>query len=143
MKKIIIALLAIIFTTKTINAQLKVDSIGNVAIATTSTNMNAKLRVGSNYYGNNNWTSVGIAASPKIKENAKNIGVCGASVTEGMLPFKCLRTQIASYAVFGSFGLKQTIASFGITSFLDNRGISFLLLRALNCERQVVLTANR
>ena len=81
MKKIIIALLAIIFTTKTINAQLKVDSIGNVAIATTSTNMNAKLRVGSNYYGNNNWTSVGIAASPKIKENAKNIGVCGQSAS--------------------------------------------------------------
>lgn len=81
MKKIIIALLAFISITKNINAQLMVDSIGNVAIATTSTNMNAKLRVGSNYYGSDNWTSVGIAASPKIKANAKNIGVCGQSTS--------------------------------------------------------------
>ena len=121
MKKIIIALLAFVFITKTIHAQLKVDSIGNVAIATTSTNMNAELRVGNSFCGSDNWTSVGIASSPKIKENAKNIGVCGQSASTystgsnfGVLGSTQLNAfHGRNYGVCGMISFNQSLPFYG------------------------------
>ena len=120
-EKIIIVLLAIISITKSINAQLKVDSIGNVAIATTSTNMNAELRVGNSFCGSDNWTSVGIASSPKIKENAKNIGVCGQSASTystgsnfGVLGSTQLNAfHGRNYGVCGMISFNQSLPFYG------------------------------
>ena len=75
MKKFIFLISMALFTISS-SAQLKVNNSGKVAIAATNSDFLSRLSVGNNCHPGGDY-SLGIAATPLLQENKRNIGVEG------------------------------------------------------------------
>ena len=65
MKRILSLTIVLLFSVMAVDAQLKVNSLGKVGIATGTNTLEARLSVGWNNYFNVSNTSIGLVATPK------------------------------------------------------------------------------
>ena len=111
MKKtlLLLACLGIAFTS---NAQFKVSSSGKVAACASSPDYVARLSVGNNcYYGS---ASIGLAATPTIQNNNKNIAI------EGYVNSSTSYTSDSNYGVFGITKVNPNHGrNYGVSGILD------------------------
>ena len=81
MKKSLMIAAAAFICVVAAQAQLKVDSLGNVAIGTTNGLFNPKLSVGDFSQGSSSWTNMGIVAKIEAQQSNKNIAIRGYTVS--------------------------------------------------------------
>jgi len=76
MKRILSLTIVLLFSVMAVDAQLKVNSLGKVGIATGTNTLEARLSVGWNNYFNVSNTSIGLVATPKY-DQWRNVGLAG------------------------------------------------------------------
>lgn len=77
MKRILSLTIVLLFSVMAVDAQLKVNSLGKVGIATGTNTLEARLSVGWNNYFNVSNTSIGLVATPKYDNQWRNVGLAG------------------------------------------------------------------
>ena len=110
------AISSLLLSTLTISAQLKVNNSGKVAIAATNSDFLSRLSVGDNCHLWGDY-SLGIAATPLLQENKRNIGVEG---------------YINSWS--SSFTSDTNIGVFGYAKVNKNHGRNFGVLGTIDYD---------
>lgn len=110
------AISSLLLSTLTISAQLKVNDSGKVAIAATNSDFLSRLSVGNNCHPGGDY-SLGIAATPLLQENKRNIGVEG---------------YINSWS--SSFTSDTNIGVFGYAKVNKNHGRNFGVLGTIDYD---------
>lgn len=91
-------------------AQLKVDSVGHVSIATVQSNIMPRLAVGDDCANND---CIGVSAAPEVKYNKNNVGVFGKVVANQSF------TSDKNYGVYGSCQVNSNHGrNFGVSGML-------------------------
>ena len=95
MKTFIFSVLMAVFAINA-NAQLKVNELGNVAIAATNSDFKPRLSVGNNsHFFNDNTFSWGLAATPLLQDGKRNVAVEGSiDVILVLLPRLTMTTHL-------------------------------------------------
>ena len=110
------AISSLLLSTLTISAQLKVNDSGKVAIAATNSDFLSRLSVGDNCHHGGDY-SLGIAATPLLQENKRNVGVEG---------------YINSWS--SSFTSDTNIGVFGFAKVNKNHGRNFGVLGTIDYD---------
>lgn len=95
MKNLILFIILLFASVSNANAQLRMDSVGHVAIASSTTSFKPKLSVGNGYNITGKDVSIAIAAKPIVIENRNNIAV------EGFVTADQSFTSERNYGVLG------------------------------------------
>lgn len=110
MKKTLLLILCL-SSSVVLKAQLKVDSVGHVSIASTLSNIKPRLAVGDNC---NNSACIGVSAAPEVKNNQCNVGVVG-SVTANQS-----YSTDKNYGVYGVCGINNNHGrNYGVSGMLN------------------------
>lgn len=121
MKRFVSICFALVFISIAASAQLVVDSVGKVSITTESTSLKPRLSVGWDSYFNGNYATIGIAGTPKQKNNLFNIGVQGSVIRDLNISYArdigvlgLVDTDHASTAV--NYGVCGMVAGYGVSN---------------------------
>lgn len=112
MKKTLFLLvcLCIAFTS---SAQLKVDSTGHVSVASTFSISKPRLIVGDSWF-NSTGSSVGVSATPEVKNNCYNVGAVGCVTANQSF------TTDKNYGVYGVCDVNNSHGrNYGVTGMLS------------------------
>lgn len=112
MKKTLL-LLACIGITFTSSAQLKVDYTGHVSVASTFSISKPRLIVGDSWF-NSTGSSVGVSATPEVKNNCYNVGAVGCVTANQSF------TTDKNYGVYGVCDVNNSHGrNYGVTGMLS------------------------
>ena len=111
MKKTVILLLMLLFVIN-VNAQFKVNSAGKIAACSSNPDFFPRFSIGNScYFGGG---SIGLAATPAIQENNKNVAI------EGYVNSSTSYTSDSNYGVFGITKANPNHGrNYGVSGMLD------------------------